>query len=111
MSRRRRARERASPRARSASPSRSCQSASSAQRVVPERVDLDGLAAPRRHDPVAHLRVHPGQRELLGALPQQAVRRIDADVEARAGQRDGAIESSSFGSSSCTVAQSPLTSR
>ena len=32
-----------------------------AQRVVPERVDLDRLAAPRRDDPVADLGVHPGQ--------------------------------------------------
>ena len=43
------------------------------QRVVPERVDLDRLAAPRRHDPVADLGVHPGELIALGALAQQAV--------------------------------------
>ena len=57
-----------------------------AQRVVPERVDLDGLAAPRRHDPVADLGVHPGQLKARSALPQQAVVRIDADAEPRAGE-------------------------
>ena len=31
------------------------------ERVKPERVDLDRLSAARRHDPIAHLRVHPGE--------------------------------------------------
>src|SRR4029077_3831638 len=38
-----------------------------ADRIVEERVDLDGLAAPRRHDPVAVLGVHP--RERVSGLP------------------------------------------
>ena len=57
-----------------------------AQRVVPERVDLDGFTAPRRHDPVADLGIHPGQLKARSALPQQAVVRIDADAEPRAGE-------------------------
>ena len=56
-----------------------------AQRVVPQRVDLDGFAAPRRDDPVADLRVHPGELKARSALAQQAVVRIDADAESRAG--------------------------
>ena len=57
-----------------------------AQRVVPERIDLHGLAAPRRHHPVADLGVHPGELIAVLALAQQAVVRIDADAEARAAQ-------------------------
>src|SRR6185503_13345728 len=38
-----------------------------AQRVVPERVDLDGLAASRRHDPLADLRIHPRELEAWSA--------------------------------------------
>ena len=53
------------------------------QRVVPERIDLDGLASPRRHDPAIHLRVHPRQLDAFLALPQQAVGCIDADAEPR----------------------------
>src|SRR5262249_14672339 len=54
------------------------------QRVVPKCIDLNRFAAPRRHHPIAHLRVHP--RELIArrALPQEAVPRIDADAEMRA---------------------------
>ena len=57
-----------------------------AERVVPERVDLDRLAAPRRHHPAVALGVHPGELVALGALAEQAVRRVDADAEARAAQ-------------------------
>ena len=57
-----------------------------AQGVVPERVDLDRLAAARRHHPVADLGVHPGELVAFGALAQQAVGGIDADAEARAAQ-------------------------
>ena len=46
-----------------------------AKRVVPERVDLDRLAAPRRHDPAVDLGVHPRELIAFGALPQQAVLR------------------------------------
>src|SRR5262249_7935886 len=54
------------------------------QRVVPERVDLDGLAAPWRDDPPVALRVHP--RELIApcALDEEPVFRIDVNAEARA---------------------------
>ena len=54
------------------------------QCVVPERVDLDRLAAPRRDDPVVDLGVHPGELIALGALAEQAVAGVDADAEARA---------------------------
>ena len=40
-----------------------------AQRIVPERVDLDGFSAARRHHPAIHLRVHPGE---LISLPRPA---------------------------------------
>ena len=49
------------------------------QRVVPERVDLHRLAAPRRDDPVVHLRIHPGELVAFLPLPDQAVRGIDAE--------------------------------
>ena len=71
-----------------------------AQRVVPQRVDLDRLAAPRRHHPVVDLGVHPGQLVALGALAQQAVGRIDADAEARAA-RGGARRCRRSVGSSC----------
>src|SRR5947209_19121277 len=53
-----------------------------AERVVPERVDLDGLAAPRRHDPAVALRVHPRQLIAFRALHEQTVPRVDVDAEA-----------------------------
>src|SRR5262249_54764103 len=55
------------------------------QSVVPERVDLYGLPAPRSHDPLTHLRVHPGQLVAVGALVQQAIFSVHADAEARPG--------------------------
>ena len=54
-----------------------------AQRVVPERLDLHRLAGPRRHHPVAHLGIHPGELHARLAGAQQAVR-IHADSVARA---------------------------
>src|SRR5256885_17158220 len=50
------------------------------QRVVPQRVDLDRLAAPRGHDPVLDAGIHPGERVTLLAACQQAVLRIHPDV-------------------------------
>src|SRR5262245_57004777 len=55
-----------------------------AQRVVEQRVDLDGLSAPRRDDVAIYLGVHPGERVARSALTKQAVGRIDADAEASA---------------------------
>ena len=61
-----------------------------AQRVVPERVDLHGLAAPRRHDPVVDLRVHP--RELIARRrPASAGRRRDRRRCRTACPRDDAV--------------------
>ncbi len=53
-----------------------------AQRVVPERVDLDGLAVARGGDDAFVLHIHPGQLRGLVAGANQTVGRIDADVEA-----------------------------
>ena len=47
-------------------------------------IDLDRLAAPRRHHPIADLGIHPGKLIAFGPLPQQAILRIDADPEAGA---------------------------
>src|SRR5262245_31642484 len=55
-----------------------------AQRVVPERVDLDGLAAPWRDDPPVAFRVHPRELIALGALDEEPVFRIDVNAEASA---------------------------
>src|SRR5260370_5359417 len=49
------------------------------QDVVPERLDLDRLADPRRDDPVTHFGVHPGELNAVRAGPQQAVVRVNAD--------------------------------
>ena len=54
-------------------------------RVVPERVDLDRLAATRGDDPVTDLGIHPGERQIRGALRQQAII-VHANAESRAGQ-------------------------
>ena len=54
-----------------------------AQGVVPERLNLDRLSAPRRDHPVAHLGVHPGQLHSGLAGPQQAVV-VHADSVSRA---------------------------
>jgi len=54
------------------------------QRVIPERVDLHRLAAPRRHHPSVYLRVHPGELVAFFTLHEQPVRGIHMDVESRA---------------------------
>ena len=43
------------------------------ERVQPERLDLHGLADARRHDPVAHLGVHPGELHSRLTAGEQAV--------------------------------------
>ena len=55
-----------------------------AERIVPEGIDLDGLARARRHDPAADHRIHP--RDLHAGLtrPQEPVGRVHADAVARA---------------------------
>ena len=50
------------------------------QRVVPEGVDLDGLAASGRDHPVPHARIHPGQRVALLAAGEQPIPMVHADV-------------------------------
>src|SRR5205814_10545740 len=50
------------------------------QRVVPQRIDLDRLAASRGHDPVLDAGIHPGERVTLLAARQQAVLRIHPAV-------------------------------
>src|SRR5271169_6777374 len=57
-----------------------------AERVVPERVDLDRLAAARGHHPIADFRIHPGERVTLRTLGEEPVMRVDLDAET------GAIE-------------------
>src|SRR5256712_2632602 len=54
-----------------------------AQRVVPEGVDLDRLARTRRDDPVAHLRVHPGELHTRLAGREQPVVRVLLDAVPR----------------------------
>src|SRR5205085_10510859 len=54
------------------------------QCVVPQRVDLDGLALARRERDVFALRVHPGKLRVLAALRDETVGVIHADAEARA---------------------------
>ena len=60
-----------------------------AQRIVPQRVDLHRLADARRHHPIAHLGVHPGELHAGLAGPQQAIRRIHSDAVARAAPMPG----------------------
>src|SRR5262249_34939497 len=60
-----------------------------AEGVVPQRVDLDRLAAPRGHHPIAALRIHP--RQLIPFLPlaEQPVGRVNADPKVCAAQVPG----------------------
>src|SRR6185503_20009007 len=53
------------------------------QRVVPQRLDLDGFAASWRDNPVADPRIHPGQGISCRALPDQSISGINADPEIR----------------------------
>ena len=55
-----------------------------AKRVVPERVDLDRLAAARGHHPITDFRIHPGQRVTLRPLGEETVLRVDLYAEAGA---------------------------
>src|SRR5262245_52909773 len=52
-----------------------------AERIVPKRVDLDGLSAARCNNPVAHFRIHPGKLVAFLTLREQAVIRIDMNIE------------------------------
>src|ERR1700737_2272721 len=56
------------------------------ERIVPKRIDLDRLTAARCHNPIAHLRVHPGEGIAFFALREQTVGWIDMNIELRATQ-------------------------
>ena len=56
--------------------------AEQAQGVVPQGVDLDGLARPRRGGLAGDVALHP--RQPLAIARQEPVGRVDADAEARA---------------------------
>ena len=51
--------------------------------IVPQCVNLNGLAAARSNDPVADFGVHPGELVAFSSLVQQSITRIGFDVEAR----------------------------
>ena len=52
-----------------------------AQRVVPERLNLHRLTAPRRDDPSIHLRIHPGELIALCRCGDQTILvHVDAEV-------------------------------
>ena len=53
------------------------------QRVMPERIDLNGLAAARCDHPVAYLGVHPGELHAGLASAQQTIGRVHHDAVAR----------------------------
>ena len=53
------------------------------ERIKPERVNFHRFPAPRRDDPLAHLRVHPGELRACESLHEQAVREIEMDIEFR----------------------------
>src|SRR2546425_702521 len=57
-----------------------------AQGVIPEGVDLHGLATSWRHHPIAYFGVHPGQLEALLPLLQEAIVWIDVNAKMRAAQ-------------------------
>ena len=65
-----------------------------AQRMLPQRIDLDRLADARRDDLGADLGVHPGQLHPIDAGLQQPVLWINLDVVARAAfvPRDDVLE-------------------
>jgi hypothetical protein len=52
-----------------------------AQRIVPERVDLDRLAAARCYDPIANFCIHSGQSKTFHPLGEESVIRVDFDAE------------------------------
>src|SRR5262245_53844556 len=43
------------------------------QRVVPQGLDFDGLAAPRGHHPITDLDVHPGELDAILPGSEQAI--------------------------------------
>ena len=47
--------------------------ADAAERAVPERRDLNRLAAARCHDPVVELRIHPGELATFGRSHDESV--------------------------------------
>ena len=59
-----------------------------AQRVDPQRLNFYGLADARRHDPVAHLRIHPRQLHTWHPGAQQAAVTLTQIGESH-GIRDG----------------------
>jgi hypothetical protein len=58
--------------------------AHAAQRVVPQRVHLDGLAVAWRHHPVADLGVHPRELHTGLACAKQPVGPVDTNPVSRA---------------------------
>ena len=72
------------------------------QRVVPEPVDLHRFPAARRHHPVAHLGIHPGELIAFFSLRKESIRWIDVDTETRSSKWWSAI-SSRFGSNNASV--------
>ena len=50
------------------------------QRAIPERVDLHRFPTARRHYPIIHLRVHPGELYARCASMQQAIGRVHTDA-------------------------------
>src|SRR3984893_14002226 len=52
-----------------------------AERIVPEGVDLDRLAAARGHHPIADFRIHPGERITLRPLAQEPVTWVELASE------------------------------
>ena len=57
-----------------------------AQGVIPEGVDLHGLATSWRHHPIAYFGVHPGQLVALLPLLQEAILWIDVNAKVRTAQ-------------------------
>ena len=70
-----------------------------AQRVDPQRLDLDRLADAWGHDPVPHLGVHPGEldagraggEQAVGVHPNAVARALGVTVE---NLEDGALQAS-----------------
>ena len=54
------------------------------ERVIPQGIDLDRLAAAWGHHPIAGFGIHPGQRVTFLPLGDEPVTRVDLDAEAGA---------------------------
>src|SRR5580704_6733237 len=54
-----------------------------AQRVVPQRINLNCFAAPRSDYPIVYLRIHPGQLISRCSLSQESVMGVYPDAKAR----------------------------